>query len=173
MARAVSLESAAKEPPAGQKLAAVAGPAQGQANRPRAGSATLAERDPGAAQALPEAVAMKLAQARPGRSLPVVTSDGVTESVDYADNNPEFVYPRLAVRLGLEGTVLLQVEVLPDGRPGEVRIHQSSGHEALDKDALRQLGAWRFKPPQRLGRTHATRVIVPIHYRLNAKGAKP
>lgn len=156
--------------PAEQRLAAIANPVVGQINRPVSGAATLAERDTVSAQAMPLEQAVKLARAQPGRPVPAVSADGVTESVDYAENNPEFIYPRLAVRMGLEGTVLLQVEVLPDGRPGEVRIQQSSGSDMLDKDALRQLATWRFKPPLRLGRSHSTRVTVPINYRLNSKG---
>lgn len=141
------------------------------AARPGAGggvsvSAATAER---AAPAVPAPVL--LARVAPGRPLPVSGGgEGAFDSVDYADDNPGFVYPRLAIRLGLQGTVLLEVEVLPDGRPGTIRLKQSSGHEQLDRDALRQMATWRFKPQIQRGRAQTTRVTVPVHYRLDAKG---
>jgi protein TonB len=169
--RAVSLDAAPWHAVATPKeLAIVANPTTAQAGSPTSGAATLVEPGAATARSLPTARAARLAHALPGRPLPVATAEGVTESVDYAENNPEFIYPRLAVRLGLEGTVLLRVEVLPDGRPGQVRIQQSSGHDVLDQDALRQIATWRFKPPQRLGRTHASQATVPIDYRLHKRG---
>jgi outer membrane biosynthesis protein TonB len=41
-------------------------------------------------------------------------------------------YPLMARMRGYEGMVLLAVQVLPDGRAGEVRIKKSSGYALLD-----------------------------------------
>ena len=44
-------------------------------------------------------------------------------------------YPSSARRDGIEGTVRLQVEILPNGRVGKVRVIHSSGSVVLDKSA--------------------------------------
>jgi len=112
-----------------------------------------------------------LSRALPGRPVAVTGGgEGSNEFVDYADDNPEFVYPRLAARQGLEGSVVLEVEVLPDGRSGDIRLKRSSGSDVLDQDAIRQMATWRFKPALSYGRAHAARVTVPVHYRLESKG---
>lgn len=112
-----------------------------------------------------------LARAEAGQ--PVAVADagsGSNEFANYADGNPEFVYPRAAARLGLEGTVLLEVEVKADGSAGEIQLKRSSGHQILDMDAVRQIASWRFKPATSRGRAHSARVLVPVSYRLVAKG---
>ncbi|MCS6786221.1 MAG: TonB family protein [Thiobacillaceae bacterium] len=121
------------------------------------------------AQPPAEVEAPRLVLAQAGRPVPVSGTEGAYESADYAEGNPALVYPRLAQRLGLEGTVILEVEVLPDGRPGRVRLRKSSGHSLLDQDAMTQILTWRFKPPMRHGRPHTTWVGVPIHYRLTGR----
>jgi protein TonB len=136
------------------------------------GSARLAEAGAASERAAPaEVEPVLLAHAAPGRPIPIGGGGaGGFDSVDYADDNPVFVYPRVAVRLGLQGTVLLDVEVLPDGRAGGIRLKKSSGHPQLDRDAASQMATWRFKPQIRQGRAQTTRVTVPVNYRLDSKG---
>ena len=75
-------------------------------------------------------------------------------------------YPSRAIRRGLEGTVLVEVEVLPDGAVGEVTLHESSGHRLLDDAALRAARQGRFRPAKRDGEPVASRVIVPFEFYL-------
>lgn len=80
---------------------------------------------------------------------------------------PAPVYPRAAQRMGVEGTVLLQVLVDVDGRPLQVDIRHSSGDRRLDAAARDQvLGHWRFRPALRDGRAVQALGLVPIHFRL-------
>ncbi|MBI2881161.1 MAG: TonB family protein [Candidatus Tectomicrobia bacterium] len=53
-------------------------------------------------------------------------------------------YPPDARRRGEEGSVLLRVEVLPDGRVGRVLLAQSSGFGSLDRAAAESAASWRF-----------------------------
>lgn len=90
----------------------------------------------------------------------------VQASVPLYDLNPPPAYPAAARRRGLEGIVLLEVLVDPAGRPAEVRVVQSSGHELLDHSALKSVGKWRFRPATRAGRPQQMWVQVPVRFRL-------
>lgn len=82
--------------------------------------------------------------------------------------NPLPPYPLVARRLGMEGVVLLEVVVAPDGRAADVRVGRSSGFPALDQSALTTVRErWRFIPARRDGVPVESRVTVPIRFRLD------
>lgn len=81
---------------------------------------------------------------------------------------PAPVYPRNALRDGIEGTVVLEVTVDENGKPIDVVIATSSGSRELDRAAREQvLRVWRFQPAMQNG--HAVRAIgrVPVNFTLN------
>ena len=82
----------------------------------------------------------------------------------YPFSEPE--YPVSEIRQGHEGTVLLAVQILPNGRVGEVRIEISSGYEKLDASAAREARKWRMKPGTSGGTTTAMWKKVPIKFQL-------
>jgi len=81
-------------------------------------------------------------------------------------NNPRPSYPLAARRMGYQGKVILNVEVLADGRAGEVKLHTSSGYEILDESALRTVRTWSFSPARRFGQPVAQWFLVPIKFSL-------
>ena len=82
-------------------------------------------------------------------------------------SNPKPPYPVAALRMRLEGTVLLEVSVAPDGRPSAVRLQHSSGHAALDDSAMTTVrDRWRFVPARAGGVAVEGTVQVPIRFRL-------
>lgn len=81
--------------------------------------------------------------------------------------NPAPEYPSLAQRRGWEGTVLLRVHVLANGKPSEIQIQKSSGREALDEAALRAVKRWSFVPAKRGDVAQDGWVSVPIDFRLH------
>lgn len=82
--------------------------------------------------------------------------------------NPLPPYPLVARRLGLEGVVVLEVLVAPDGSAADVRLARSSGHAQLDDSAVRTVRErWRFVPARRDGAAVESRVTVPIRFRLS------
>jgi len=82
--------------------------------------------------------------------------------------NPLPPYPVAARRLGMEGVVLLDVLVAPDGHASDVRLARSSGHPPLDDSAVRTVRErWRFIPARRDGTAVESRVTVPIRFRLS------
>lgn len=60
-------------------------------------------------------------------------------------------YPEDARQDGIAGTVGVKIEVLENGRTGEVRIVRSSGRSSLDEAALQAVRRWRFVPAEEDG----------------------
>ena len=62
-------------------------------------------------------------------------------------------YPSSARREGVEGTVVVAIFVKEDGRPGEVKVSQSSGSTALDEAAVKEvMRSWRLVPGKEDGK---------------------
>lgn len=75
-------------------------------------------------------------------------------------------YPRLARLHGWEGKVVVSAVIKADGSLAQKAVEESSGYEALDKDALdlmKQIFPLTLKHP--LGQPQIV-VHVPIHYRI-------
>jgi len=75
-------------------------------------------------------------------------------------------YPARARRRGLEGEVLLDLEIAPDGTIQAVQVHRGSGHRALDRAAVRTLRAIANAGPPPGERTGPLALQVPIRFRL-------
>jgi TonB family protein len=80
--------------------------------------------------------------------------------------NPKPVYPQEAREKGYQGKVLLRVEVLANGRVGQVALKKSSGCEALDRSALAAVKGWRFIPARKGEVAVPVWVIIPIKFQL-------
>lgn len=75
-------------------------------------------------------------------------------------------YPWSARRRGIEGRVVIRLEVAADGCPTQVELVHSSGDAALDRAALTTLWHWRLLPAMADGVPVAGRVTVPIVFKL-------
>lgn len=75
-------------------------------------------------------------------------------------------YPSIPKRLGIQGTALLRVHVLADGRVGDVAVEQSAGHRDLDDAAIDAVRRWRFEPARRGDDPVAMWVRLPVEFRL-------
>jgi protein TonB len=76
-------------------------------------------------------------------------------------------YPRMARRLGQEGTVEVGFVILNDGRLQDVRVVRGSGHAPLDRaavDSVHRLGRFRPIPPELQRESWA--LVVPMSYDL-------
>jgi protein TonB len=76
------------------------------------------------------------------------------------------IYPSTARRLGIQGTTLLKVRVLNDGRVGEVAVQESAGHPDLDQASIDAVRRWRFEPARRGNDPVAVWVLLPVEFRL-------
>lgn len=82
-------------------------------------------------------------------------------------NNPKPDYPRVALRRGIEGLVLLLVEVNEQGHPIEIQVKKSAGFKPLDIAALKAVRRWQFLPAQRNGTSVRASVEIPVRFRLD------
>jgi periplasmic protein TonB len=78
-------------------------------------------------------------------------------------------YPSTARRLGIQGTALLRVFVLDDGRVGEVQVQKSAGHPDLDRAASDAVKRWRFDPARKGNENVSTWVLLPVEFRLTQR----
>ena len=90
----------------------------------------------------------------------------VSASPLYRENTPP-VYPAIAKLRGYEGVVLVNAEILPDGRVGSTEVSKSSGYAILDKSAMEAVKLWKFEPAKKAGKPFAVRVKLPIKFVLH------
>jgi len=131
-----------------------------------------------AAVAHPEPISIPAMGAiTPVAPLPVNTTATTTNTAATAGDSEATIayetatppaYPILALRAGVQGTVLLKVLVDASGKPVRVAIERSSGSRILD-DAARQhiLAAWRFHPAMRDGHAIEAWALVPVQFNLS------
>jgi protein TonB len=81
-------------------------------------------------------------------------------------NNPRPEYPRVALREGWQGKVILKVKVLPDGKVGGAVVQQSAGHDVLDEACLDIVKKWMFVPATQGGKPIAGWVSVPFEFNI-------
>jgi protein TonB len=77
-------------------------------------------------------------------------------------------YPEGARSAGLEGTVLVKIQILTNGAPGDITVNHSSGHDSLDEAAIAAVRQWRFIPAknQDSGISIMCYTTMPIVFRL-------
>ncbi|PAW79799.1 MAG: hypothetical protein B9S32_00280 [Verrucomicrobia bacterium Tous-C9LFEB] len=82
-------------------------------------------------------------------------------------NNPPPVYPEMARRQNMVGTVILHVEVSATGAAKSVEIEKSSGYSLLDVSAKQTVQRWRFYPGRIGGQPIDSTATVPIRFHLD------
>lgn len=127
---------------------------------------------PSPAQALPEPgldTALSL-PAAPGPAVPPTGSPafalGQVDTVPRVLSRTKPEYPAEARRKGRTGTVLLGFVVEADGSVSRVRVVEADPPGVFDQHAIRAVRQWTFRPGQRGGSAVATRVRLPVHFRL-------
>jgi protein TonB len=72
-------------------------------------------------------------------------------------------YPSTAQSQGIEGHVLLQIQVLADCRVGEVKVLEAKPVGVFEASALKAVRGWRYKP----GIQNGTPQIMWVKHRMN------
>jgi TonB family protein len=93
-----------------------------------------------------------------------------------ADKEPKVIkkveplYPEIARRAGVEGTVILEVSTDAQGRVTAVKVLSSI--PLLDQAAVDAVKQWVYAPPLVDGRPQPAVFTVPVRFRLDHKGEK-
>ncbi|KZY34136.1 hypothetical protein A3749_12005 [Oleiphilus sp. HI0078] len=82
-------------------------------------------------------------------------------------DNPEPKYPPIAAKRGWQGTVVIGVNVDPNGGVESLLIIQSSHYGVLDYTAWETVqDSWTFKPAQVNGKNVASYIEIPISFQI-------
>lgn len=120
-------------------------------------------------------LALRFEQVPPPEAAPPVTergSDAVTKAGSYvaasplAGSNEPPAYPFVAWRRGVEGTVVVLLDVDADGQVTGARVDVSSGNSSLDEAAVKKLATWTFAPARRDGTAEAAVIRQVVVFRL-------
>ncbi|OOC12859.1 energy transducer TonB [Dickeya dadantii] len=117
-----------------------------------------------APQSVPVNTASTTPAATPAATAPVTPPSA---SAAYLRNPPP-AYPDVAINRGWEGTVLLNVQVRPDGKVQTIRLQRSSGYPTLDDAAREAVQHWSFVPARRGDQPESGWVVVPVDFTLNS-----
>lgn len=123
-----------------------------------------AERKPTVPRANTSSAAAAQGESTASRSDADIPITGARFDADYL-HNPAPAYPSYSRRMKERGTVLVLVQVSPQGNASQVTLYQSSGYERLDEAALEAIKQWRFVPAKRGTTPVAASVVVPIQFK--------
>jgi TonB family protein len=74
-------------------------------------------------------------------------------------------YSEAARKAKLQGTVVVLIEVWPDGRPHNIRVQSGLGL-GLDEAAVKAVEQWRFRPAAKDGVPVRVGARVEVYFRL-------
>ena len=106
-----------------------------------------------------------------GRSWPVPENESTVHRASNEVSSPQLLskvepdYSAEAKRLGVEGLVMLSLEVWEDGRPHNIRVSKSLGH-GLDEKAIEAVEQWRFSPGTKSGKAVRVQVQIEVSFRM-------
>jgi TonB family protein len=160
--RRVALESAERETEAAARAwEAVAGNARGAES---AGAPADHAREPGGVASAGEGASAREGSDGTGQA-PGVGAVGIGPAPAVGNRAP--AYPAEALRRGVEGVVVVRVEVDALGSVSGARVVESAGDGSLDASALEAVRSWRFEPGRDgSGRLAASRADVPVVFRI-------
>lgn len=76
-------------------------------------------------------------------------------------------YTTEAMRAKIQGKVWLEVVVMADGRPGDIKVARSLDRTfGLDDEAMKAMRLWRFRPGMRQGAAVPTIIVVEMEFSL-------
>jgi len=87
-------------------------------------------------------------------------------AVQYLGDPPVPEYPRLSIRAGETGRVMLRIYIDEAGLPRTVQVDRSSGHVRLDEAGAAAMRKARFKPYTENGQAVAGWAFVPLDFAL-------
>lgn len=110
---------------------------------------------------------MDVAAPPPSPPSPPASVPDIGSSVDPSSRNmnpPR--YPPEEMRRGVQGTTILIVSIDANGAVLDVEVEKSSGNRNLDREAQKAAKRWRFNPEVKNGQKVASRVRVPVEFKM-------
>ena len=96
---------------------------------------------------------------------PMRPGNGVTLPIVLVEKKPQ--YTAEAMRAKVQGTVLLECVVLPDGSVGSVEVVRSLDSSfGLDQEAVKAAKQWRFRPGMRQGEPVPVLITIELTFTL-------
>lgn len=74
-------------------------------------------------------------------------------------------YTREARDADVQGTIVLELEVWPDGKAHNVQVVEGLGY-GLDEEATKAVQLWEFEPAMKEGKAVRVRATVEMNFRL-------
>ncbi|MBD4484354.1 TonB family protein [Xanthomonas citri pv. citri] len=145
------------------------------AEKERTTMVTLVDAPPPPPPPPPEAPVVDVPEPRPSDivtppsppSPPAPPSDiGASVDISSKNMNPP-KYPPAAFRAGVQGEVILIVDVDASGNVTNVSVEKSSRNRDLDRAAMDAARKWKFNASTVNGQKAAGRVRVPVNFALN------
>jgi TonB family protein len=99
----------------------------------------------------------------PGTSTAYKVGGGVTSPIVLSKKDPE--YTEVARAAKYQGTVLLGVEIGPDGMAHNIQVVRSLGL-GLDEKAVEAVSQWHFKPATKDGQPVTVAATIEVNFRL-------
>ena len=166
-----------RKPPVPAEETAVVTPVATAAERPPEHSLPLTATSESAAAPGAKQIRASVAEAAPDTG----GEDGSSESASLPQDGESLVaadyahaslgnqpprYPRRARRDGLEGRVVLSARVSAAGSIVSLEVVRSSGHEILDRAAVRAVNRWSVRPARQGSKPVPSEIRIPILFRL-------
>ena len=104
--------------------------------------------------------------AKPGPQQEKAGAQVIRKAIPLYQVNPPPDYPYQARRRGFEGTVVLEALISVSGRVAELKLVVSSGHDVLDRAAMKAVRKWGFTPGSQGGVIKEMWVRVPVSFQL-------
>jgi TonB family protein len=118
---------------------------------------------PGMKDGEPVAVEVSIEMSFSLRGNPPVYTAGAGVSVPVVVSEMKPDYPADAMQSGIQGTVELEGIVEIDGSIGNIRVKRGLD-ERLDREAVKALGQWRFRPGQKGGQDVRVRISIEMTF---------
>ena len=78
-------------------------------------------------------------------------------------------YPEPAIARGLEGLVMLTVDIAESGQPSNITVSNGNAHPILRAAALKSVKQWEFSPATHNGKAVRSTLEIPIRFELLAE----
>lgn len=97
---------------------------------------------------------------------PVTSANSPLQSAAQVIERHPPIYPETAIENGIEGLVLLQLEIEENGRPKNIELQDQNVNPMLAEAAIDTVSQWTFRPALLNGEPVSSQLTVPVRFQL-------